>query len=456
MSKSTFAKVFSLVLTLAIVVPGFGGVSAQDPATVVDIAVSSPDHTTLVALVEAAGLVDALSDSSAEYTVFAPVNDAFAALPELVVEAALADTDLLAGLLTYHVVEGRILSTDLAEGCTDVATLQGDTLTVCNDMGIVTVNSALVTAADLEAGNGVVHVIDTVVVPNFELPTIDPSTVTGPVITAGSSTVAPLSVAVAQRWSDEGGVDVPTIDSIGSGAGYERFCSAMESDISNASRAINDGEVDTCVANGRTPIEIRVGTDALAVTVSASNDFVDSLTFEELAAIFSGAASTWADVNPAWPDEPILLYSPGTDSGTFDYFVEEVLDENADALLNANPELNENDDILVEGVVGSPYAIGYFGYAYYTENTDTLKILDINGVTPNQQSVDDGSYPLARPLFIYTTADIMAEKSQVAAFVAYYLNNVNNVIGEVGYFPANSDSLNIAKLSWLIATGNLG
>lgn len=457
MRKSIFAKVFSLVLAITIVVPAFGGVAAQDaPATVVDIVVNSEDHNTLETAVVAAGLVEALSNPDAEFTVFAPVDAAFADLPSIVVEAALANTDLLTSLLTYHVVEGRILSGDIAEGCTDVETLNGATITVCNDMGNVTVNSATVTAADLEAGNGVVHVIDRVIIPPVELPAVDPSTISGPIITAGSSTVAPLTTAVAQRWQDAGGVDVPTVDSIGTGAGFERFCEALESDISNASRPIRDSEIETCVANGRVPLEIRVGTDALAVTVSAENDFVDNLTLEQLAAIFSGQVETWADVNPDWPDEEILLYSPGTDSGTFDYFVEAVLDENADALLNANPELSENDDVLVEGVSGSPFAIGYFGYAYYIENTDILHIVDIEGVTPSAANVDNGSYPLARPLFIYTTAEIMAEKPQVAAFVAFYLNNLDEALAEVGYFPANADDENVAKLSWLIATGNIG
>ncbi|HEX6384646.1 MAG TPA: PstS family phosphate ABC transporter substrate-binding protein [Anaerolineae bacterium] len=283
------------------------------------------------------------------------------------------------------------------------------------------------------------------------LPEVNPLDVSGDIVTAGSSTVFPLTERMAERFQDEGYGGNITIDSIGSGAGFERFCVAGETDISNASRPINEEEVASCQAIGREPIEIRVGTDALAVTVSQENDFVENLSMEELAQLFS-TAETWADVNPDWPDEPILRFIPGTDSGTFDFFVEEVFDENEEPILSAsNTQLSEDDNVLVQGIQGSPYAVGFFGYAYYQENQDTLKILDIEGVEPSATSVEDGSYPLARPLFIYTTAGIMQEKPQVAAFVNFYLSKVNEEIGEVGYFPASDVALNTAKNAWLEA-----
>jgi phosphate binding protein len=451
--KSTISKILGLALILAVMLP-VGGIFAQD-GTVVDVIAGSSDHVTLSTAISLAGLDATLADTGAEYTVFAPVDAAFASLPAEVFNAALADSELLTSVLTYHVVEGKSLSSDLADGCSDVPTVNGASLTICNDMGVVTVNSATVTAADLEAGNGVVHVIDAVVVPPVELPAIDPVDYEGDIITAGSSTVFPLSVDIASRWNEEGGVDTPTVESIGSGAGFSRFCEAGETDISNASRPIKAEEIASCATIGRTPIEFRVGTDALAVTVSAENDFVDDLSIEQLAMIFSGEAATWADVNPEWPAEEIQIFSPGTDSGTFDYFVEVVLEEDEEALLGADPQLSENDDVLVEGVAGSPYAIGYFGYAYYTENTDILKILSINGVTANAQTVDSNEYPLARPLFIYSDATIMAEKPQVAAFIAYYLNVVNEEISDVGYFPAAPDALNLSRLQLLIAAGDI-
>jgi phosphate binding protein len=273
------------------------------------------------------------------------------------------------------------------------------------------------------------------------LPEVDPSSVSGDIITAGSSTVFPLTERMAERFNDDGYSGEITVDSIGTGAGFERFCVAGETDISNASRPIKDEEIASCEGIGRSPIEFRVGTDALAVVVSAENDFATDVTLEELALLFS-RAETWADVRAEWPAEPVLRFSPGTDSGTFDYFVEAVLDENEEPLLAAsNLQLSEDDNILVQGVQGSPYAIGYFGYAYFQENQDVLKALNVEGVTPSAETVNAGSYALARPLFIYSDAKIMAEKPQVAAFINFYLTRVNEVITEVGYFPASDEAL---------------
>ena len=282
------------------------------------------------------------------------------------------------------------------------------------------------------------------------LPEVDPLKVTGDIVTAGSSTVFPLSERLAERFQDEGYSGSITIDSIGSGAGFERFCVQGETDISNASRGIKDSEIESCESIGRTPIEFRVGTDALAVVVSRENDFITGATFEELAQIFSSAAEKWSDVNSAWPDKEIQRFIPGTDSGTFDFFVEEVFDKDEKPILSAsNTQLSEDDNVLVQGILGSPYAIGFFGYAYYAENTDVLTILSVEGVEASAATVDSAEYPLARPLFIYSTADIMREKPQVAAFINFYLTNVNDEVVDVGYFPANPAALKAAKQAWL-------
>ncbi|MCK6578431.1 MAG: PstS family phosphate ABC transporter substrate-binding protein [Anaerolineae bacterium] len=301
-----------------------------------------------------------------------------------------------------------------------------------------------------------------------ELPEVDPLSVSGDIIVAGSSTVYPLTEAVAEQFIADGFSGEITIDSIGSGGGFERFCVAGETDIANASRGIKDSEIESCGAltPARTPIEIRVGTDALAVVVSAENDFVETLTIEQLAKIYSGEFATWADVDATYPAEAIQLFSPGTDSGTFDFFVEAVMQpglgaeaEDAEtAIINApGIQTSEDDNVLVQGVEGSPYAIAYFGFAYFSEEADSLKALGIDagdGVSfPNAESAEDGSYPLARPLFIYTDAGIMAEKPQVAAYVVYYLTVVNDLIGEVGYFPASDEALNAAKTAVSEALG---
>ena len=155
---------------------------------------------------------------------------------------------------------------------------------------------------------------------------------------------------------------------------------------------------------------------------------------------------------PNGPHEAILRYIPGTNSGTFDYFVEEVFDKDPEPILNAsNTQLSEDDNVLVQGVVGSPYAVAFYGYAYYVENADVTNVLSIDGIEATLETVDSFEYPLARPLFIYSDAAIMMEKPQVAAYINYFLTHVNEVIDEVGYFPANEEVLNIAKLLWFNA-----
>jgi phosphate binding protein len=299
------------------------------------------------------------------------------------------------------------------------------------------------------------------------LPAVDPLAVSGDIITAGSSTVFPLTEAMAERFTDEGYAGNLTIDSIGTGAGFERFCKAGETDISNASRAIKDSEIESCRAIGREPVEFRVGTDALAVVVNPANDWIgeEGLTVAEVAKLFSSEVTNWSEVNPAWPAEPIKRFSPGTDSGTFDYFIEAVMNpayvlsdadegKGEEQLLGAaNLQLSEDDNVLVQGVAGDKNAIGYFGYAYYTENEGKVRDLAIEGVAPAADVVEAGEYALARPLFIYSDAKIMAEKPQVAAFINFYLTNVNEEIDAVGYFPASAAALNLARQNWLDAMG---
>ncbi|MEX2144631.1 MAG: PstS family phosphate ABC transporter substrate-binding protein [Anaerolineales bacterium] len=270
-----------------------------------------------------------------------------------------------------------------------------------------------------------------------------PLNVSGDVITAGSSTVFPLTERMSERFRNEGFTGNITVDSIGSGAGYERFCVEGDSDISNASRAIRENEVSSCESIGRTPLEFRVGTDGLSVVVSTANDFVTDVTMEELQMIFSDAATNWSDIRAEWPDEPIQRFIPGTDSGTFDFFVEIVFDEDETGhLAAANTQLSEDDNVLVQGVLGSQYAVGYFGYAYYIENADTLNLVAIDGVLPTEATVelpedDPGAYALARPLFIYSDASIMNSKPQVAAFIHFYLAYGAEEVVDVGYFPAS-------------------
>lgn len=457
-------KVVVLVLALlALTVVPMMGVGAQ-AGTIVEVAAGNPDFSTLVELVTAAGLVDTLNGEG-PFTVFAPTNEAFAALPEAVVSYLGANPDVLTAVLTYHVVPGKVMAADVATG--EVATAQGANVSLkADDMG-VTIDGVNVIATDVEASNGVIHVIDGVIVPPIELPEVDALSVTGDIIAAGSSTVYPLSTAAAEAFIAAGYSSSITNDSIGTGAGFERFCTAGETDIANASRPIRDSEVEACaaLATPRTPIGFLVGVDALSVVVSSSNDFLTGLSIEQLTKIYAGEFTTWNQVDASYPAEAIQVFSPGSDSGTFDYFLESTLEadvedgglgleaEAAEAAIAAVPgiQFSEDDNVLVQGVSGSPYAIGYFGYAYYVENQGTLKALAINEVEPNAAAVEANTYPLSRPLFIYSDAGIITAKPQVASFINFYLTNDAEFVAQVGYFQVSERTNRLAKVQLLAA-----
>jgi phosphate transport system substrate-binding protein len=303
---------------------------------------------------------------------------------------------------------------------------------------------------------------------DFGLPIIDPLSVDASVDIgiAGSSTVFPLSTEVLSQWIDEGGPEY-TIDSIGSGGGLERFCIEGASDIANASRQIDDEEFAACTDTwGTEPIEVRVGSDALSVVISNGNYFAGELTLEEIATAFSltSASATWADVNPDFPAHPIQMFSPGADSGTFDYFNEVVFEEaDPPPILSSIAEIVGEDDNLTvvgvaedgctEGDLASTCAVGYFGYAYFQENADRLQVVTVDGVEPSAETVDANTYPIARPLYMYTSDAVIQEKPQVAEFMAYYLQNVNSLIGRVGYFPAPQEALQEAADNIAAAAG---
>lgn len=465
-------RLITLVAVFVLALGAFSTVSAQD-GTIVDVAAGDENFSTLVELVTAAELVDTLSGEG-PFTVFAPTNDAFAALPDFVIEYLGSNPEALTQVLTYHVVAGAAVMSGDLEPEQMVATVEGSELTVvANDMGVM-VDQASVVAADVEASNGVIHAIDSVVLPPISLDVI-PADVTGDIVMAGSSTVGPLTIAVADEFTAEGYTGEISVAITGSGAGFERFCEAGETDLSNASRAIRQEEVDNCLAIDRNPIEFRVGTDAIAVVVGAgAAEFASDLTLEELAQAFS-TATTWADINPDWPEEDILRFAPGTDSGTYDFFVEEIFEEDEGPIQAAsNIQFSEDDNVLVEGVANNDFAIGFFGFAFYAENQDILSILSLDGVEANAANVDSGEYALARPLFVYGDYDIIQEKPQTGQFMAYYLENVNrllisDVTGEsatvldsegnvieynvsVAYFEANPFALNASK--WVVAAAN--
>ncbi|XWX03744.1 phosphate ABC transporter substrate-binding protein PstS family protein [Aggregatilineales bacterium SYSU G02658] len=447
------SKVRSLFLGLVAVLAIALVPARAQMQSIVEIAAGNEDFSTLVELVTAAGLVDALSGEG-PFTVFAPTNEAFAELPEFVVNYVVSNPDLLTSILTYHVVAGKVMSTDLSDGMT-AATLQGGELDIAVDEG-VKVDGVSVVAADIEASNGVIHVINQVLLPELPLPPVDPLSVSDNIIIAGSSTVFPVTERMADLFNQEGFAGTITVDNIGTGAGFSRFCVAGETDISNASRPIKQSEIDSCRAIGREPIGFFVAIDALSVVVAKSNDFVTNLTLEQLQQIFSGAVTNWNQVDPSYPDAQILLFSPGTDSGTFDFFVEEVMENNRELILGAaNIQFSEDDNVLVQGVEGSRFAIGYFGSAYLFPNIDRLNAVSIEGVQPTAETAETGEYPLSRPLFIYSTASIMREKPQVAEFINFYLQNVRSQLGaepgQVAYFPVGKRTARFDELEFLAA-----
>ena len=260
----------------------------------------------------------------------------------------------------------------------------------------------------------------------------------------GSSTVFPITEAVAEEFrATEPDVNV-NVGISGTGGGFKRFCRS-ETAISDASRPIKDSEVALCAENNVEWIELRVAIDGLSVMVNPENDFVSCLTTEELRRVWEPAARdvvmSWNDVRPEFPNEPIVLFGPGVDSGTFDYFTEVIVGEAGAS--RPDYTASEDDNVLVTGISGEVNALGYFGYAYYVENKDTLKLVAIdsgNGcVLPGDEAIESGEYtPLSRPIFIYVNT-VELRKPEVAAFVRFYLEQARELVAEVGYIPLSAD-----------------
>ena len=279
---------------------------------------------------------------------------------------------------------------------------------------------------------------------------------TGDVIADGSSTVGPLTTAAAEAYREEqSGVNVE-VGISGTGGGFERFC-AGETDISDASRPIKDDEeAPICADAGITYVDYTVAIDALTVIVNTENDWVTCLTTEQLMKIWEPAAedkiTNWNQVDPSFPDEPLTLAGPGTDSGTFDYFTDVINGE--EGASRADYNASEDDNVIVQAVAGEKGALGYLGYTYYEENTDTLKAVEVDGgdgcVAPSAETAQDGTYaPLARPLFIYVSDESITTKPQVQGFVDYYLNNLTALAEGAQFIPVTQETIdeNLSKLT---------
>ncbi len=260
----------------------------------------------------------------------------------------------------------------------------------------------------------------------------------------GSSTVFPITEAVAEMYMmDNPGASI-SVGVSGTGGGFKKFC-AGETVISNASRPIKDSELADCQANGINPVQIEVAYDAITVVINPDNTFARNLTTDQLKEIWSSETppTTWNQIDPSFPNLPLTLYGPGTDSGTFDYFNEVILD---DVDSRDDYTASEDDNVLVLGVSRDPNALGYFGMAYFEENAELLDAVAIQGpdtdgnfVQPSPQTINEYK-PLARKIFIYVDPAVLAARPEVNSFVEFYLDQAadssdDNIIAEVGYVP---------------------
>lgn len=271
---------------------------------------------------------------------------------------------------------------------------------------------------------------------------VDLSALSGEIVSDGSSTVGPLTQAVAEEFNASApGVQI-SVDISGTGGGFKRFC-AGETDIQNASRAIKDEEAATCAETGVDWYEFEVAYDGLTIVTNKENTWLTCIDTATLKTLWQkeSPAMTWADLNADYPTDTVSLYGPGTDSGTFDFFVETILGED-DIREDFTP--SEDDNVLVEGVAGDVNALGYFGLAYYEANQDVLNAVavdagDGNCVSPSPETVQDGTYaPLSRPLYVYVNAESLT-RPEVQEFFRFYLNEAPALAGEVGYVASPAD-----------------
>jgi phosphate transport system substrate-binding protein len=274
----------------------------------------------------------------------------------------------------------------------------------------------------------------------------------------GSSTVGPLSTLAAEQFQQNNPDVQVTVGVSGTGGGFERFC-AGETDISDASRPIKeDEEVPVCQKAGIEYTEFQVAVDALTVVVNSENDWIDCITTDQLKKIWEPKSKikNWNQVDPSFPDQKLTLAGPGTDSGTFDYFTDEINGE--EGASRSDYTASEDDNVIVQAVEGDKGGLGYFGFTYYEENQDRLKALKVDSgsgcVAPSAETAQNGEYtPLSRPLFIYVKNDSLA-KPEVKAFVQYYLDNATTIAEDGQFIPAPEDVLAKDKAEFQQATGS--
>ena len=264
------------------------------------------------------------------------------------------------------------------------------------------------------------------------------SILSGKVNGDGSSTVAPITEALVEEYAGvQRDVEV-AVGISGTGGGFEKFI-AGETDFSNASRPIKDEEVQKLADAGIEYTELKLANDGLTVVIHSDNDWATDLTIDQLKQIWieDGTTKKWSDIDPSWPAEEIVYYSPGVDSGTFDYFNEVILEEED---LVSSAQLSEDDNVLVTGVSNDKYAIGFFGFAYYLENSSKLQAVKVNGVEPNAETIESNKYsPLSRPLYVYVKNDAVKENDAFYDFMKFTLENAGEMAAATGYVKLADD-----------------
>ena len=285
---------------------------------------------------------------------------------------------------------------------------------------------------------------------------VSTSDLTGAIVIDGSSTVAPFATIAAERFEAANpGVSV-TVGTSGTGGGFEKFC-AGETDVSNASRGIKDEEIAACTEGGIEYTEMLVSYDGLAIVANPENDWASCLTTDQLAKIWGPGSkvNSWQDVDASFPDVALKLYGPGTDSGTFDYFTDEINGEEGASRTDYSP--SEDDNVTIQGVSGEQGGLGYFGLSYYEENKDKLKLMEVDSgagcVAPSVATVQDGTYtPLSRPLSMYISGTA-AERPEVKAFAQFIADNQDELNTEALFVPLSADQIATLKTEVASITG---
>jgi phosphate transport system substrate-binding protein len=275
--------------------------------------------------------------------------------------------------------------------------------------------------------------------------------VTGNIRIEGSSTVFPITQAAAELFREENPDARIEVGGAGTSDGFEAFCQG-DTQISDASRPIEAEEIQACKKAGVKYIEIPIAYDGISVVVNKKgNDWAYDITSEELKKMWEpsaeGKVTKWSQVRSSWPDKPLDLYGPGTESGTYEFFNGEIVGNEEEVNRQSDVEMSEDDNVLVQGVSGDANALGYFGYSYYENNLDTLRALELDGVKPTTDTIRSGKYPLSRPLFVYVSTEALKKNKAVVPFVDFYLANLDKLVNAAKYvtMPASLEKESMAQ-----------